>query len=418
MKILHVSQGYFPALGGTEWLMTRLSEELVRIYGDDVTVFTTNCYGGDAFYKPGLPALPVGNFKVAGVHIRRFPVSRRVSRMFHLIQFGLLRLDWYVPHWVRLYGDGPIIPGLGRSIETFPADVIAVSSFPLLHMFTSLKAAQKSARPCIFFGGLHPEDKWGFDRPTIYRAIQGADRYVGYTDYEAKYVEEKGIDPDRISTIGLGVDPEPFHEASRDEARQRLGFGDFPVVGFIGQIVPHKGVDTLIRAMPRVWKAHPETRVLVAGARRLFASQLEKMVGEWPDDWRQKVVFCYDFKSEEKPWLYAALDVFAYPSAFESFGIAFLEAWSAGKPVIGCRKGAIPSVINAGRDGLLIGYQDDVLLAEAIMALLSNRDWARKMGESGYKKVLLNHTWPIVTGRFRDVYSATLERYKAEHEVH
>jgi len=414
MKILHVTQGYFPALGGTEWLMTRLSEELVRLYGDEVTVFTTNCYGGDAFYKPSLPAMPVGDEEVAGVAIRRYPVARRVSRIFHIIQYLILRLHWSVPHAIRLYGDGPIILGLGGAIQAFPADIVAASSFPLLHMFTTLKAARRSHKPCVFFGGLHPEDQGGFGWPIIYKTIQEADHYIGYTDYEANYVIAKGASPGRVSTIGLGVDPEPFHAVPQAEAKRRLGFDQCTVVGYIGQIVPHKGVDTLIRAMPRVWKIHPEVRVLVAGARRAFADQLEKMVAEWPEEWRQKILFCYDFKSEQKPWLYAALDVFAYPSAFESFGIAFLEAWSSGKPVIGCRRGAIPSVINAGRDGLIIDYQADAMLAEAIIALLSNPDWAQKLGQTGYQKVLANHTWPVVTGHFRDAYVSALERYKSE----
>lgn len=417
MKILHVSQGYFPAVGGTEWLMTRLSEELVRLYEDDVTVFTTNCFGGDAFYKPGLPVMPVGDEDMAGVHIRRFPVARQISLIFHIIQYLFLRLNWSVPQTIKLYGDGPIIPRLESSIRAFPADIVAASSFPLLHMFSTIKAAHKSNRPCIYFGGLHPEDRGGFGWPIIYQTIQQADHYIGYTDYETNFVISKGASRDRVSTIGLGVDPDPFHAVSQAEAKRRLGFDNCAVVGYIGQIVPHKGVDTLIRAMPRIWMAHQDVRVLVAGARRTFAAQLEKIVAEWPEEWRQKILFCYDFKTEQKPWLYAALDVFAYPSAFESFGIAFLEAWSSGKPVIGCRKGAIPSVINPGRDGLIIDYQDETMLAEAIMALLSNPDWAQKMGQAGYKKVLANHTWPIVTQRFREAYVTTFEQYKLEHKI-
>jgi hypothetical protein len=60
MRILHVTQGYAPAIGGTERLMQRVSEELVARAGDTVTVFTTDCYNGEAFYTPGLPSLPAG----------------------------------------------------------------------------------------------------------------------------------------------------------------------------------------------------------------------------------------------------------------------------------------------------------------------------------------------------------------------
>ena len=54
MKILHVVQGYPPAIGGTEEAFGHLSEQLVRQFGDEVSVFTTNCYGGDAFNRFGL----------------------------------------------------------------------------------------------------------------------------------------------------------------------------------------------------------------------------------------------------------------------------------------------------------------------------------------------------------------------------
>ena len=61
MKILHLVQGYFPAVGGTEWLMQQISEELVRQFGDEVTVFTTNCLSGEGFLILACPAfLPAG----------------------------------------------------------------------------------------------------------------------------------------------------------------------------------------------------------------------------------------------------------------------------------------------------------------------------------------------------------------------
>ena len=79
MKILHVVQGYYPAIGGTEWLIQRLSEELVRQFQDDVTVFTTDCLNGEGFFKPEAPRLKAGWEERRGVKIRRFPVQRRLA---------------------------------------------------------------------------------------------------------------------------------------------------------------------------------------------------------------------------------------------------------------------------------------------------------------------------------------------------
>ena len=72
MKILQVTQGYWPAIGGTELLIQRVSEELVQQFGDEVTVFTTNCFNGEGFFNPALPRLPAGSEEIRGVRIRRF----------------------------------------------------------------------------------------------------------------------------------------------------------------------------------------------------------------------------------------------------------------------------------------------------------------------------------------------------------
>ncbi|HBE16938.1 MAG TPA: hypothetical protein DEG17_11835 [Cyanobacteria bacterium UBA11149] len=404
MKILHVTQGYSPGIGGTEWLIQRVSEELVRQFGDEVTVFTTNCFNGEGFFKPEAPRMPTGWEELNGVKIRRFPVYSRISQIFRKPQALAYRLNLPYNEYLRAIAGGPIIPGLEKAIREFPADIIVASSFPLLHMFAALNGAKKTKRPCVFYGGLHPEDNWGFQRHTIYRAIQEANSYVAYTKFEADYVIERGASPDRVFVVGLGVDPEQFNLISSNEAKSSLGFGDNPLVGFIGQLGGHKGVDTLLRAMSIVWQIYPDVDVLIAGARAMFADYLEEMIRQWPQEYQNKVKLYYNFSNEEKPLLFSALDIFAYPSGFESFGIAFLEGWAASKPVIGCRRGAVPCVVESGRDGLLVDYQSEQMLAEAILMLLQNPKWAKSLGSSGYQKVLSTYNWSRSAQLFREVY--------------
>lgn len=408
MKILHVTQGYFPALGGTEWMIQRVSEELVRQFGDDVTVFTTNCYSGDAFANPALPRLPVGEEKIRGVNVRRFPVYSRVSQLLQRPAMLAYLLGMPLNQYLRAIVSGPVIPGLTREIRTFPADVIAASSFPLQHMYASLKAAHQSGRPCILHGGLHPQDDWGFQRPMIYQAIRQADHYLANTWFEADYVIRRGAPPDRVHTIGLGVDLELFQNISTEQAKSRLGLQDKTVIGFIGQMGKHKGVDILLRAMPQVWKVVPDAHVLVAGARTPFSDELEQMIRQFPEEARKKVMMIYNFKEEEKPWLFSAIDVFAYPSAFESFGIAYLEAWAAGKPVIGSWRGAVPAVVEPGKDGLLIVNQNVDFLAESLILMLENKSWAQALGANGRRKVQARYTWPEVARRFRGIYEQAI----------
>jgi glycosyltransferase involved in cell wall biosynthesis len=348
-----------------------------------------------------------------GVRVRRFPVYSRISHLFYA--FRPTAKPSRIPgnQYFRTIFNGPIVPGLNRAIRETDFDVLLASSFPLLHMYTSLKAAHQSNHPCILAGGLHPLDEWGYQRPIIYQAIHQADHYIAYTTYEAEYVIQRGMPSDRVTVIGLGVDLPPFQTVDFLQARRRLGLAeDTPLVGFIGQLGGHKGVETLVRAMPIVWQVIPQARLLLAGAKTLYADYLAYLMAEIPETDRGKIILHYNFSNEEKPWLFAALNVLAYPSGYESFGIAFVEAWAVKKPVIGCRRGAVPSVITAGRDGLLVNYRDEAMLAEAIITLLRNPAWALSLGEAGYQKAVRDYNWPEVVRRFRQVYARVMEYHQ------
>lgn len=408
MKILHITQGYHPAIGGTEWLVQRVSEELVRQFGDEITVFTTNCYNGEGFFTPSSPRIPVGWDEINGVKVRRFPVSSRISQFLRFPQSVAYNLGLPGNQYLRAWASGPIIPGLKKEIQEYPADVIMASSFPLLHMFSAQQAARTTHRPCVFHGGLHPLDTWGFQRPMIYQAIRDATHYIANTEFEAEYVIRRGASPERVTSIGVGVDAEPFERVLKHAAKSRLGLVGKPVVGFVGQLGAFKGVDTLVKAMPIVWSIFPEVYLLIGGARTLFSDQLEKLIDQLPENDREKVVLHYNFSEEEKPELFSAVDIFAYPSGYESFGIAFLEAWACSEPVIGCRRGAIPWVVNAGRDGLLVEFRKEKMLAEAIILLLQNPAWAQGLGESGHQKLLARYNWSTIARRFRETYEIAI----------
>ncbi len=405
MKVLHVVQGYYPAIGGTEVLVQRISEEIVQQFHDQVSVFTTNCYNGEGFWKTSEKRITINEESINGVYVRRFKVLSHISALLRPIQRVWYRLKLPGHDWARTVFGGPIIPTLISSIENSDADIVMASSFPLLHMYYAFKGAKKSRKPIVLHGGLHPEDKWGFDRAWIYHLIQNCDHYIANTEFEKKYlVNERGIDQEKITVVGAGVDIELFGNIDSAKAREKLGLPlEVPIIGFIGQIGSHKGVDTLLQAMQIIWKKNPEIILLIAGARTSFAPTIEKFFTN--SLIRERTILLYNFDNQLKPYLFNAIDIFTYPSGFESFGIAFLEAWSAKKPVIGCPRGAIPYVVDSGKDGLLVEYKNPTDLAAAIQILLENKNWAKEMGENGYKKVEHRYTWKIIAQRFHDIYS-------------
>lgn len=413
IKILHVVHGYHPSTGGAQWLVQNLSEQMVSRYGDQVTVFTTTARNMNHFWQPREPGLPVGIESIHGVTVRRFPVFNRFGRLRMLLAHGAHRLRIPYNDWLRTIYNGPLIWNMTNAIASSGADIVLASAFPLFHMYYALAGAQRAGIPTVFLGAIHVADTWGYDRHNIYRAIRRADAYIALTTFERDYLAGRGIAPDKIAVIGAGVYAEPFLNADGTALRAKHGWQDAPIVAMLAKHGVHKRFDTLFAAMKNVWQARPETCLLLAGARTFYTEQIERMISALSPEQQARVTMIDDFAEQAKPQILAACDLFVLPSGYESFGIAFVEAWACGKPVIGARIGAVQAVIDDGRDGLLVAYKDVDDLARAILEMLSDPQRRAAMGKMGREKVLENYTWDIVSDRVRELYVRTIAQRKS-----
>lgn len=405
MKILHVVQGYTPAVGGTERVIQSISEKLVSNFQDDVTVFAPNGYNCELFWRRDQPELPIGVETINGVTVRRFGVFNRFNEVRRLAAGGTYKFNLPFNDWFRALYNGPLIPGMTREIAQFDADVVCSSSFPLLHMHYALAGARRSGKPVVFVGGLHTEDDFGFNRPMIYRAIRQADAYIAYTTFEKAFlVEQKGVDASKIGVAGVGIDLADFEGANGGLFRSRLNWGERPVIAFIGQQVPHKGLDLLMSAMEMLWGDGAVANLLLAGSKTTYSPTIERWAAQLPEAWRPHVHILHNFDESEKADLFAATDIVVYPSSHESFGIVYLEAWASRRPVIGARTGATPSVIDDGVDGLLIKHRSADDLARKLALLIEDAALRQRLGENGRRKVEQRYTWDIIAEKFRRVY--------------
>jgi glycosyltransferase involved in cell wall biosynthesis len=404
MKILHVVQGYLPALGGTERLIQKVSENLVARHGDQVTVFTTTAYNCELFWRRDQPQLPAGIEVINGVTVRRFPVFNRFNEVRRLLAGAAYRFKLPYNDWLRAFYNGPLIPGMSTAVARSGAAIVAASSFPLLHMHYALWGGRRAGIPVIFHGGIHTADAFGFNRPMIDHAIRQANGYIAYTTFEKDFLVERGIPAKLISVTGVGVDLEPFAGADGRLLRDRYGWGDAPVIAFVGQQVPHKGIDMVLEAVQELWRRQRPVCLLIAGAQSTYSPVIKSQWQQLPAEQQQRIAIIDNFAEEDKPHIFAACDLLAFPSGHESFGIAFLEAWAARKPVIGARIGAIPAVVSDGQDGLLIEHRNTRELVQAIETLLDRPARRDEMGDAGYQKVCRHYTWEIVADKFRAVY--------------
>jgi len=292
---------------------------------------------------------------------------------------------------------------------------VVAMAFPHLQMYYALAGARRGGIPIAMLGAIHVADRMGYERPMMYRAIRKADAYIALTRYERDHLLDRGVHGDKVVVIGPGVDADAYARADGTAVRNRYGWQNDPVVALIAKQSPRKQIDVLIGAMRQVWDAYPHTHLLLAGARTAYSPQIRQMIRGLAPEQQARVTVLDDFAEEDKPALLAACDLLVLPSGHESFGIAFLEAWACGKPVIGARVGAIPSVIDEGRDGLLARYQDSGDLASAIQELIADPQRAQQMGEAGRSKVLRRHTWDAVTDRLRTLYSRVIAEHARGH---
>ncbi len=413
IKILHVVQGYPPSIGGSQWLAKNLSEYLVHRHNDTVTVFTTVAYNMEHFWNPRTPAMSPGVELINGVTVRRFRVFNQLSTLRMVLAGVAYRLKLPYNDWLRTLYNGPLIPGLRRAVAQSGADVVLAMTFPLRHMYDTLAGARRAGLPCVLLGALHTADIWGYERPILYKAIHQADAYIALTSFERDYLIERGITADKISVTGGGVDAARFIKADGRALRQRYGWGDTPVILTLGKHTARKRFDVLLEAMPQVWREQPDAHLVIAGARGDQTPKLQQTLAGFPPSQQAQVTMIYDFPEAEKPALLAACDIFVLPSGEESFGIAFVEAWACGKPVVGSNIGAIPSVIAAGSDGLLAKYGNPESFARALTTLLRAPHSRSVMGSAGREKVLKHYTWDTVTDQVRAVYRRVTENEAA-----
>ncbi|MEU3254010.1 glycosyltransferase family 4 protein [Streptomyces sp. NPDC006997] len=208
----------------------------------------------------------------------------------------------------------------------------------------------------------------------------------------------------RMVQLPPGVDEKTFHPGSGGaEVRARLGLSDRPVVVCVSRLVPRKGQDTLILALPRILAAHPDTVLLVVGGGP-YEAQLRRLAAE--TGVLESVRFTGAVPWAELPAHFGAGDVFAMPCRtrrggldVEGLGIVYLEASATGLPVIAGDSGGAPDAVLDGETGWVVrgGSAEDT--ADRITTLLGDEALRRRMGERGRRWVEERWRWELLAER-------------------
>ena len=238
------------------------------------------------------------------------------------------------------------------------------------------------------------------------KALTAADRILAGSDYTAGRARELGVDAARISVTRYGTDPDRFRPTDAGALREHLGLGGRPVLLTIARLVERKGIDSVLRALPRVLERVPNAAYVIAGDGPDRA-RLESLARSCA----HAVHFAGPVADAELPRWYSLADVFVMPSRsvppdVEGFGIVYLEAGACERPVVAARDGGVPDAVADGVSGVLVPPGDDEALAAALADLLLDRARAAELGRRGRERVLASLNWDSVTARTLEAMGA------------
>lgn len=418
MRILHLIQRYWPAIGGAEAYLHELSSHFAAD-GHQVIVATTDALDFELFWDPRRRRVDRPDEIHEGVEIRRFPV-----RHLPFPQLGYpawRRLLWILSRlkpiptpWMHaLARYTPAVPDLWRWLaETDePFDLVGGVTICFEPLSTAgLDFARRRnipfvAHPLTHLGaGPQPGEDTLSRFYTMRHQVETvvrADGFVAMTETERDFYVQRGAPAHNAIVAGPGIHFEDV--LGGDGARFRRTHNiTGPIVASLGSMSADKGTIHTVEAVRRLWQQGHDVALVLAGS---VLSPFRAWLDRLPAADRERIHLLGPIDNQTKRDLLAALDVLAMPSRTDSFGIVYLEAWLYNKPVVGARAWGIDRLINDGVDGRLVPFGDDEHLAQTLAELLADPALRRQMGSAGRSKVERIHTWSRKYQITADLYS-------------
>ncbi len=369
MRILHLTERFWPYIGGIEVAGAALLPELCR-RGHEVTVVTDD--GGGR-----LPSR--GEFQ--GVAIHRFPIVRS-SRAARIDQ-------------VRRSGQA-----VAALRHRFRPDVVHAV---FLGATTCYATATEEAHPAPILLSFHG--------PWLRLELQGAaalDRVIERAGWItacsqstlAELVREWRVDPARASVIANGIEP-PAAAPVRPVM-------DPPVLLCVARLGPEKGIDVAIAALPRVLERLPRARLEIAGdgPERVALERQATELGL-----SDAVGFLGWVAPPDVQRLLARASVAVVPSRREGFGLFALEASLSGRPVVASSVGGLAEILRHGETAQLVPPDDPYALADAVVQLVADSGFACDLADAARRAALGRWT----AKRNADAYEDLFRRLAGAH---
>lgn len=208
-----------------------------------------------------------------------------------------------------------------------------------------------------------------------------------------------GINTDKITIVYPcpNIKPEQLNEHEKQIIKNELDLHHKKILLSVGRLVPRKGFDKVIEALPEVLKQIPNLVYIIIG-NGPDRNRLEKLA----EDLKVigNLIIAEDIPNSNLPAFYDLANIFIMPARqigedIEGFGIVYLEANLFGKPVIAGKSGGVEDAVINNQTGILVNPESVQEISQAILKLFANPDLANKLGVQGKERVLSEFQWPI-----------------------
>jgi glycosyltransferase involved in cell wall biosynthesis len=239
-------------------------------------------------------------------------------------------------------------------------------------------------------------------RRDIERAVaQGAQRIVAQSGQEIDELGAMGADRSRISLVTSGVDTAVYQPGSGNPVPGRILS--------VGRLVPRKGFLRLVRALPRLPKAH----LVIAGGPPRSELIADEMAGELRDvalrlGVESRLILLGSVPQHEMPALYRSAQVVACVPDYEPFGITPLEAMACGTPVVAHAVGGLRDTVRHGETGELVRANDRAGLVKALRRLLSEPATRASYAGAALRLARECYPWTRIAALMEDTYQAAI----------
>lgn len=346
------------------------------------------------------------NYFSAILKLGRILFDNKKHLLSKLRLFSLLMINRSALKQVAEFSEN-VITSLRR--DSFNPDVIQCSVPIYTGLIGVILKYLNNSKLVIY---IHGSELLIFGKDKIRRKIlkfvfDFADVIISNSNYTKNKAIELGADQKKVKVVNLGADTDKFYPLdTKKEVYEKFNISqENKLLLTISHLVPRKGNDMVIKALPKVLKNYPNVTYLIGG-RGEYESQLKKMIKKLKLE--NNVKFTGFIEDNELNKLMNACDIFIMPnrqegSDVEGYGIVFMEANACKKPVIGGNSGGVTDAIIDGKTGFLVNPISEEDIANKILKLLNSDDLYKRMSLTGYKLVKTERNWNKVVNKIEEL---------------